>query len=273
MNAAMNAKDITLDFAVRYGFQVVGAAIILIVGFLLARWIANLTDRGLQNRIKEPPMRLMLVRIVRLLILVLVLMAVIEKLGFEMTPLIAAIGVAGVGVGFAFHGVLSSIIAGLSILFTRPYRVGEYIELLGVHGQVLTIELFSTTLEQLDHSRVIIPNQKIVGEILHNYGTIRQLDMKVGVAYGTNLEEALRVAKQVVAADPRVLKEPVAVIGVSELADSSVTLSIQPWVMISDMIAAKGQLYQAIMEKFRTSKIDIPFPTREVRMAANSGGR
>jgi small conductance mechanosensitive channel len=270
MNAAMNAKDITLDFVIRYGFQVVGAAIILIVGFLLARWIANLADRGLQNRIKEPPMRLMIVRIVRLLILALVLIAVIEKLGFEITPLVAVIGIAGVGVGFAFHGVLSSLVAGLSILFTRHYRVGDYIELLGVHGQVLAIELFATTLEQLDRSRVIIPNQKIVGEILHNYGTIRQLDMKVGVAYGTNLEEALRVAKQVVAADPRVLKEPAAVIGVSELADSSVTLSIRPWVMISDMIAARGELYQSIVARFRTNKIDIPFPTREVRMAANS---
>ena len=149
------------------------------------------------------------------------------------------------GVGFAFHGVLANIIAGLSIVFTKPYRVGEYIELLGVQGQVRTIALFSTTLAQLDQSRLVIPNQKIVGEILHNYGngTIRQLQLKVGVAYGANLAEVLDVAKQVVAADPRVLKEPAAWIGISELADSSVTLSIQPWVVIADMITARAQLY------------------------------
>ena len=167
--------------------------------------------------------------------------------------------------GFAFHGVLANIIAGLSIVFTRPYRVGEYIELLGVQGQVLTIELFSTTLAQLDQSRLVIPNHKIVGEILHNYGTIRQLQLKVGVAYGANLSEVLVVAKQVVAADPRVLKEPAAWIGISELADSSVTLSIQPWVVIADMITARAALYQAIVERFRASKIEIPFPVREVR--------
>ncbi|HMF52042.1 MAG TPA: mechanosensitive ion channel domain-containing protein, partial [Candidatus Saccharimonadales bacterium] len=161
-------------------------------------------------------------------------------------------------------------IAGLSIIFTKPYRVGEYIELLGVHGQVVTVELFSTTLMQLDQSRVVIPNHKVVGEILHNYGVIRQIELKVGVAYGVNLDAVLGVAKEVVAASPKVLKEPAPLIGISELADSSVTHSIQPWVAIADMISARAQLYQAIIEQFRASKIDMPFPQREVRLLADS---
>jgi small conductance mechanosensitive channel len=266
----MTAKDITLDLVIRYGFQILGAMIILIVGILLARWIGNLTNRGLEARVKEPPMRLLIVRATRILVLTLTVLVAIDKLGFQIAPLVAAIGVAGVGVGFAFHGVLANIIAGLSIVFTKPYRVGEYIELLGVHGQVLTIELFSTTLTQLDQSRVVIPNHKIVGEILHNYGTIRQLQLKVGVAYSSNLNEVLVVAKQIVAADPRVLKEPAAVIGISELADSSVTLSIQPWVAIADVITARADLYQAIVEQFRTSRIEIPFPLREIHLLGAS---
>jgi len=266
----MTAKDITLDLIIRYGFQILGALIILIVGVLLARWIANLTNRGLETRVKEPPMRLLIVRVIRILVLVLTLLVVLDKLGFQIAPLVAAVGVAGVGVGFAFHGVLANIIAGLSIVFTKPYRVGEYIELLGVQGQVLTIELFSTTLAELDNSRIVIPNHKIVGEILHNYGTIRQLQLKVGVAYGANLNEVLVLAKQIVAADPRVLSEPAALIGISELADSSVTLSIQPWVVIADMLTVRAALYQAIVERFRASKIEIPFPVREVRLLGAS---
>ena len=148
----MSAKDITLDLIIRYGFQILGALIILIIGVLLARWIANLTNRGLESRVKEPPMRLLIVRTMRILVLVLTLLVVLDKLGFQIAPLVAAVGVAGVGVGFAFHGVLANIIAGFSIVFTKPYRVGEYIELLGVQGQVLTIELFSTTLAELDQS-------------------------------------------------------------------------------------------------------------------------
>src|SRR6266446_5939569 len=187
----MTAKDITLDLIIRYGFQILGALVILIIGVLLARWIANFTNRGLESRVKEPPMRLLIVRTIRILVLVLTLLVVLDKLGFQIAPLVAAVGVAGVGVGFAFHGVLANIIAGLSI------------------------ELFSTTRAELDQARIVIPNQKIVGEILHNYGTIRQLQLKVGVAYGANLNEVLAVAKQVVAADPRVLSEPAALIGIS----------------------------------------------------------
>ena len=266
----MTAKDITLDLIIRYGFQVLGAIIILTVGVLLARWIGNLTNKWLESRVKEPPMRLLMVRITRILVLALTLLVALDKFGFQIAPLVAAVGVAGVGVGFAFQGVLGNIIAGLSIIFTKPYRVGEYIELLSVHGQVVTIELFSTTLVQLDQSRVVIPNRKIVGEILHNYGTIRQLQLKVGVAYDANLDEVLAVAKEILAANPRALKEPAPVIGISELADSSVTLSIQPWVAVADMVGARAELYKTIVERFRASKIDTPFPVREVRLLGAS---
>jgi small conductance mechanosensitive channel len=262
----MTAKDITLDLIIRYGFQVLGAIIILTVGVLLARWIGNVSNRWLESRVKEPPMRLLMVRVIRILVLLLTLLVALDKFGFQIAPLVAAVGVAGLGVGLAFQGVLGNVVAGLSIIFTKPYRVGEYIELLNVHGQVVTIELFSTTLIQLDQSRVVIPNRRIVGEILHNYGTIRQLQLKVGVAYGANLNEVLMVAREIVTANSRALKEPAPMIGISELADSSVTLSIQPWVAVADMINARAELYQAILERFRASKIDIPFPLREVRL-------
>ena len=262
----MSAKDITLDLVIRYGFQVLGAMIILIVGVLLARWIGNLTNRWLESRVKEPPMRLLIVRVIRILVLALTLLVALDKFGFQIAPLVAAVGVAGVGVGFAFHGVLANIIAGLSIIFTKPYRVGEYIELLGVHGQVVTVELFSTTLVQLDQSRVVIPNHKIVGEILHNYGTIRQLPLTVGVAYEANLHEVFEAVKEVIAANARVLKDPVPIIGITELGASTITLSIQPWVAVPDFIPARAELYQTIVEKFRERKIEIPFPKSEIRL-------
>jgi small conductance mechanosensitive channel len=117
---------------------------------------------------------------------------------------------------------------------------------------------------------VVIPNRKIVGEILHNYGTIRQLQLKVGVAYNANMEQVIGVAKEIVAANARALKTPEPVIGVTELADSSITLSIQPWVAVTDMVSARTELYQEIVERFRASKIDIPFPVREVRLLGAS---
>jgi small conductance mechanosensitive channel len=181
-------------------------------------------------------------------------------------PLIAGIGVAGLGVGFALQGVLSNVMAGLSIIFTKPYRVGEHISLLEVHGDVLTIDIFSTTLLHPDRSRVVIPNRKIVGEILHNFGSLRQLSLSVGVSYATDLNQALAIAKDLLARNPRVLKEPMAAVGISQLGDSAIIISVQPWVRVSDYAEAQGELNQAIIERFRTAHIAIPFPQHDVRL-------
>jgi len=262
----MSVKDLTLGLLVQYGFQVLGALVILVIGVLLAKWAGNVSDRWLQGPVKEPPTRMLIVRIVRITVLLLTLLVALDKFGFQIAPFVAAIGVAGVGVGLAFQGVLGNIVAGLSIIRTKPYRVGEYIELLGVHGQVATIELFSTRLVQLDQSRVVIPNRKIVGEILHNFGTVRQLTLTVGVAYGANLNHVLAVAREVVAANPRVLKQPPPLLGIGELAASSITVVIQPFVAVADVIPAKPELYQAIVDRFRAENIEIPFPRQDVRL-------
>jgi small conductance mechanosensitive channel len=210
------------------------------------------------------------VRIVRLVIFVLALVVALGTAGMDVTALIAGVGVAGVGVGLAMQGVLSNLVAGLTIVFTKPFRVGEYIALLNVQGQVKTVELFSTTLTHPDLSRVVIPNKKIVGEVLHNYGHIRQLDLSVGVAYGTDLNNALAIARAVLAQNSRVLKDPAPAVGVAMLADSSINLAIKPWTKVEDYNVASAEINQAIAESFRANKIEIPFPQREVRLLGGS---
>lgn len=262
----MTAREITVDLAIRYGFQLLGALVILAVGWLLARWAGNLTQRWLEQRRMEPPARKLLVQLVRVVVLVFTFVVALDKFGFQVAPLVAGIGVAGLGIGFALQGVLGNLVAGLTIIFTKPFRVGEYIEVLGVHGQVSAIELTTTTLTHVDQSRVVVPNRKIVGEILHNFGRVRQLHLSVGVAYGTDLERTLAVARTTVGADPRVLQEPAPVIGVAALADSAITLAVRPWVSVDDWVAAEADLYQALVERFRADGIEIPFPQREVRV-------
>ena len=266
----MSAKDLTIDLVIRYGFQVFGAIVILGVGVLLAQWIGNMTQRWLDRQRLEPPIRTLIVRVVRIVVLLFVIVLALDKFGVQVAPLVAGIGVAGLGVGIALQGVLGNVIAGLSIIFTKPFRVGEYIELLDVHGEVTSIELFSTTLIHLDRSRVVIPNRKIVGEILHNFGTVRQLHLSVGVAYGSDLNEALAIVRGIVNENRRLLKDPPPVVGITVLADSAITIAVEPWVSVIDYLAAQAELYQAIVEQFRTRNIEIPFPQREVRLLAAS---
>jgi len=262
----MSAKHITMDLLIRYGFHLLGALVILAAGVFLARWAGMITGRWLGRQPMEPPVRILLVRIVRAVVLLFALVLALDKLGFQIAPLVAGIGVAGLGVGIALQGVLSNLVAGLSIIFTKPFRVGEYIELSGAHGQVVAIEVFSTTLVHADRSRVVIPNRRIVGEILHNFGTVRQLDLAVGVAYGTNLAQALAAVREILAGNPRVLRDPAPVVGVTALADSAITIGIRPWVPVADTAPAAAEIYQAVAEGFRARGIEIPLLQREVRM-------
>jgi small conductance mechanosensitive channel len=255
-----------LKFLTDYGFKIVGAVIILIIGGFAARWIGKVVDDWLTKKQIEPPVRMLVVRVLRLLVFALAAVLALDKFGVQTAPLVAGIGVAGVGIGLALQGVLSNLVAGLLIIFTKPFRVGEYIELLGVEGQVMTIALFATTLQHADRSRVVIPNRKIVGEILHNYGTIRQLSLSVGVSYDTNITETLAVIREILDKNPRVLKEPAAGVGVTALADSSVNIAISPWVSVTDFGAAGGELNKAILEEFRAKGIGMPFPQREIRL-------
>ncbi len=266
----LNIPNIPIDLVIRYGLQILGTIAILAVGFLLAKWAGNLVYKALLKQEMEPPVRTLLVRIAKIVVLAFTLVVALDQFGVQVAPLIAGIGVAGIGLGIALQGVLRNVMAGLSIIFTKPFRVGEYIELVGVYGQVATIDIFSTTLIHADLSRVVIPNHKIVGEILHNYGTMRQLNLTVGVGYGTNLNDAFAIVNDLLQKNPHVLKQPAATVGISQLLDSSIQISLGPWVKVDDFASTPGELYQAIVERFRARRIDIPLPQREVRLLNGS---
>jgi small conductance mechanosensitive channel len=168
------------------------------------------------------------------------------------------------------QGVLGNVVAGLTIIFSRPFRVGDYISIVKEEGEVLEIRLFNTTLGHPDLSRVVIPNRKIVGEILHNYGKVRQLAIEVGVSYEADVGAAVEVIDQVMRANPRVLRDPAPVARVARLADSCVLLSASPWVGVSDYGPANGELQQAILEAFRARNIVIPAPQREIRVLSST---
>jgi small conductance mechanosensitive channel len=130
---------------------------------------------------------------------------------------------------------------------------------------VEAVTIFSTTLSHPDRSIVVIPNRKIVGEILHNYGQTRQVNVVVGVGYETDLDRALAAIRALLDRDPRVLREPAASVGVKSLGDSAIQIQVAPWVAVADHGAAQAALHKAVVELCRDEGIAIPFPQREVR--------
>lgn len=256
----MIAVDTMTQYAVKYGMQAVVAIGIFAVGAMASRWAGKIVQQSLERQTLDPPVRMLLVRIVKIVVLLFTAVIALDALGIPIAPLVAGIGVAGVGIGLALQGVLSNVMAGLSIIFTKPYKVGEHISLLGVHGDVVMIDIFSTRLLHPDQSRVIIPNRKIVGEILHNFGTIRQIHLTVDVVYKTDLDQALAIVREIVANHPHILKDPAPSIGISTLGHPAVTIAIEPWTGVAHYASAQGELNKAIIERFREARIEFPGP-------------
>jgi len=257
--------DKIIPYFVEHGIQLLTAIVLMGIGVLIARWIGNIVKHWMKKKAFDEPVSTLIVRAIKLLIIAFIGIMALGQMGIQITPLIAGIGVVGVGASLAMQGLLGNLVAGLTIIFTKPFTVGEYIELLGVYGQVTDIALFSTTLLHADNSHVIVPNRKVVGEILHNYGKIRQLDMSVGIAYGTDITLARNLVGNVLQQNPRILNEPAPVYGIAALGDSFITLAIKPWVSVDDFPVAQAEVYQSLLESFQEKNIEIPGPRQLVR--------
>ena len=260
------AKSSLVDLAIKFGPKVVVAVIIVIAGVYAGRALGRMFDQSLSRLKLDPPVRILLVRMLRLLVLALFLIMALQNLGVELLPLIAGLGVAGAGIALAMQGVLGNVVAGLTIIFTRPFRVGEYISIVGVEGQVEAIDLFVTRLSHADRSVVVVPNRKLVGEILHNYGQIRQLNLSVGIGRARDVDGALAAVQATVNANAAVLKEPAPVIGVTKLGSGAITIAVAPWVKVDDYASAGGDINRAIVAKFVERGIQYPAPPMEIRM-------
>lgn len=260
-------KNTFVELAIRYGLQILGALLIVAVGVTIAAHVGRALERWLTRKNTfDVTLRGLIIRGVRFTLLGVTLVVAAEKVGVPVASLIAGLGVAGIGIGLAMQGVLSNLVSGLTILFLKPFRVGEFIDLLNEHGEVVDITLFSTTLRHTDLSLVVIPNRKIVGEILHNYGAKRQLEVKVSIRHDADIGRAIDVATETVLANPRVLKEPEPLVGVRELTDSAITISMRPWVPVVDYELAYLELYRAVAEAYRENGLASALPQREIRI-------
>ena len=266
MDKLVHAQGALIDLAIRFGPRALVAVLTLVAGGFVARWIGRAGERGLSRLELEPPVRTLLLRIVRLVVIGGFAILALANLGVDLLPLIAGLSVVGAGIALATQGVLSNAVAGLTIIFTKPYRIGDFIAVVGVEGRVEEISIFNTTLLHADRSRVVVPNRKIVGEILHNYGKIRQTRVSVAVAFEADLAGALRAIREAVASNPRVLEEPKALIQVAEAAATGFRIDVRPWVSVADHGLIEGELYLAIGGALRAQGLAIGYPQLELRV-------
>ncbi|HEX9792597.1 MAG TPA: mechanosensitive ion channel domain-containing protein [Planctomycetota bacterium] len=257
-----------VDFGIEYAPKLLGALVTLVVGIWLARLGRKLIRRGLEKARLEVTLSAFLANFAYLGMLALIAVAVIGKLGVETASFVAAVGAAGLAVGFALQGSLSNFAAGVMIMLFRPFKAGDWVDVAGQSGTIEEIQTFFTLLKTADNKRVIIPNSKITDASIVNYSAKpqRRIDLVFGIGYGDDMGQAKRILQQVLADEARVLADPKPVIAVSELGDSSVNLVLRPWVKTADYWPTRFDLIEKVKNEFDAQGIQIPFPQRDVHL-------
>ena len=272
MESSVNeAYQGAVNLLTTYGLDVVGAIVTLIIGWMLAGWVQGAVSRGLGKIEKvDETLRGFFSSLAKYVVLAVVVIAVLNQFGVETTSLVAVLGAAGLAIGLALQGTLSNVAAGVMLLLFRPFKVGDFIEAAGITGSVKSIGLFVTELATADNVQIIAPNSQVWGTSVKNYShhAQRRVDLVMGIAYEDNIDQAIAAINDVVKADERALTDPAPMVAVSELADSSVNLVVRVWCAGGDYWPLKFDLTKALKERFDAEGISIPYPQRQIHMAA-----
>jgi small conductance mechanosensitive channel len=263
------AAQKVMELITTYAFDVIGALIILIVGWMVAAWAGRTTRSALEKRQRvDVTLVPFLSNIVRYLILIVVVVAVLGQFGVETASIIAVLGTVGLAVGLALQGTLSNFAAGVVLLILRPFRAGEYIDSGSQAGTVMEIGLFATVLRTFDGVYVYVPNGQLVNSALKNFSRseTRRIDVVVGISYSDDIEKALSIGMAFLAADARILKDPAPETMVVALADSSVNVNLRCWTNAADYFPVLFDLNKGIKQRFDADGITIPFPQRDLHI-------
>ena len=255
-----------IEFFVNYSFQVVGAIIILIIGLMIANSVHRLLMSLFEKKHLDITLSKFLAGMARLSILGFAVLIALGKFGITIAPFVAMLSATAFGASFAFQGPLSNFGAGLSIVLSRPFKVGDTITVAGQSGVVKEVKLSTTLLTDEDGIDVAIPNKHIVGEILCNSHGHRIVETVVGISYDDDPEKAIGIVKQTLARFSEVAKEPAPQVGLQEFAASSINMGLRYWVPTVKYFYTLCAVNLAIYKAFQSAGITIPFPQQEVRV-------
>jgi small conductance mechanosensitive channel len=259
-----------LNSGIELGGRILAALIIFIIGKFLINWANKLFATTLQKRNVDASIQSFLKSIVNITLLVMLFLAVIGKLGIELTSFAALLASVGVAVGMALSGNLSNFAGGVIILVFRPYKVGDYIEAsTGASGTVTDIQIFHTVLTTPDNKIIFAPNGAMSSAVVTNYSRkeTRRLDFTFGVEYGTDFQQARTILMEIINEDTRILKDPAPFVEVGALADSSVNITVRVWVNASDYWAVNFDMNKNVYATFNEKGISFPFPQLTVHQA------
>ena len=258
--------QIIIDFFTQYSFQLVGAVLIFLAGLYISGKIAKGVLRICEKKNFDVTLSHFLASITKLVMMTMVLVIVLSKIGISVTPFIAAIGAASFGAVLALQGLLANYAAGFNIIITRPFIVGDTIEILEVRGIVKEVKLAFTIIENENGALITIPNKHIVGEVMLNSKSDSLLKLSVGISYQDNPIQVIEIVKSTLAKLDIFSHEVRMQVGIDDFSDSAITIGIRLWIPTNNLYAAKYNAYEAIYLAFEQEKVTIPFPQQDIHI-------
>ena len=249
--------------------NILAAVAILFVGGLIVKFlVAGIRKALSKSKRVDVLLRTFICSVASKVGWAILLVVALGRLGVDVAPLVASLGVTGVVLGFAFKESLGSLAAGLMIALNHPFKVGDYVIAGGAEGSVTELNMMATVIATADNKKITVPNSSVWGSAITNFSALgkRRVDTKVGVAYGTDLRKAVELALAALKTVPGVLAEPAPSVSVGSLDDSEVTLNVRPWSTCDDYWAVYSAAQIAVTEAFEKAGIQIPFPQLDVRM-------
>jgi small conductance mechanosensitive channel len=253
---------------ITYGTQLVMAIVIFLIGKWVAKAVSNAVVKGMNKKDVDRTISSFIGNLIYCGLFAFVIIAALGQLGIQTASFVAIIGAAGLAVGFALQGSLSNFASGVLLILFRPIRSGDFVEAAGEAAVVDQIGIFSTTMKTGDNKVIIVPNSNTMGGNITNYSleATRRIDLVIGIGYDADIRKAKEVLEDIINKEERVLKEPGTIIGVAELADSSVNFVVRPWVNSGDYWPTKFALLETIKIRFDAENISIPFPQMDIHL-------
>lgn len=260
--------DLAMNYATEYGLKILGSLLIFFIGKWIIRKLVMLMRKGMERANVDPTLISFACNAIYVAAIVVIIIAAISNLGVETTSFVAVFGAAGLAIGLALKDTLANVGAAVLIIFFRPFKVGDFIEVSSVMGTVKSINLFSTTLTTVDNRSIIIPNGALIAGNIINYtgNDTRRIDMVFDIDYKDDLKLAKEVIMGVLLSNPKVLAEPAPVVAVGALAQNSVQILARPWVSVENYWDGMFEMTEAVKLEFDKHGISIPFPQMDLHL-------
>lgn len=257
------AVEAGMTIITTYGLSVIGAIIILIVGWTVAGIVArSIRNTSAKSERIDTTLGSFFASLAKYAILAFTIIAVLSRFGVETTSFVAVIGALGLAIGLSLQGTLANVASGVMLIIFRPFKVGDFVDIAGTSGTVKDITLFTTELATPDNVKIIAPNGAVWGNTISNFSSnaTRRVDFLMGIGYGANIDHAIKTMDDIIKADSRVHTDPAPFFAVGELADSSVNIIVRVWANAGDYWGVKFDLTKQFKEAFDREGIEIPFP-------------